>query len=118
MLWFMDKKFKRIDDNERCPCGSELYYKDCCKNRSPQINSSRKPPEVQIMEKMKSSMKKCCLHPDQANCRGRIKEAHALQNNKIISLLAGTERHVYMLNSKNSLCLFRWKMERLYHSLK
>ncbi len=100
MLWFMNKKYKRIDDNELCPCGSELYYKDCCKNRSPQINSSRKPPEVQIMEKMRSSMKKCCLHPDQANCRGRIKEAHALQNNKIISLLAGAERHVYMLDTK------------------
>lgn len=45
-------------------------------------------------------MKKCCLHPDKEKCKGRIKEAHALQNNKIINLLAGSDRHVYMLNAK------------------
>lgn len=92
-------KFK-IMDNELCPCGSEKVYKDCCKGKQVQIKTSRKPPEVQIMEKMRQSMKKCCLHPDQANCKGRIKEAHALQNNKIISLLAGEERHVYMIDTK------------------
>lgn len=92
-------KFK-IMDNELCPCGSEKVFKDCCKGKQVQIKTSRKPPEVQIMEKMRQSMKKCCLHPDQANCKGRIKEAHALQNNKIISLLAGKERHVYMIDTK------------------
>lgn len=45
-------------------------------------------------------MKKCCMHPDKEKCKGPIKGAHALQNNKIISLLAGSERHVYMLNTK------------------
>ncbi len=45
-------------------------------------------------------MKKSCMHPDQGHCKGKIKGAHALQNNKIISLLAGDERHVYMLDSK------------------
>lgn len=29
-----------------------------------------------------------------------IKKAHALQNNKIISLLAGSDRHIYMLDSR------------------
>lgn len=62
--------------------------------------TSKKPPEVQVMEMMRKSMKRCCMHPDQAQCKGKIKEAHALQNNKIISLLAGNERHVYMMNSK------------------
>ncbi|MBW9171216.1 zinc chelation protein SecC [Clostridium estertheticum] len=52
------------------------------------------------MEKMRSAMKKCCMHPDQAHCKGKIKAAHALQNNKIISILAGSERHVYMMNTK------------------
>jgi hypothetical protein len=52
------------------------------------------------MEKMRASMKKFCMHPDQEKCKGPIKGAHALQNNKIISLLAGSERHVYMLNTK------------------
>ncbi|MGE9975331.1 YecA family protein [Coprococcus catus] len=91
----------KIKDNEPCPCGSNKAYKDCCEGVcAAPPSSSRKPPEVQIMEKMRSSMVKCCLHPDHANCKGRIKEAHALQNNKIISLLAGQERHVYMLDAK------------------
>lgn len=42
-------------------------------------------------------MKKCCLHPDQVNCKGKIKVAHVLQNNKIIPLLAGVEHHIYMI---------------------
>lgn len=89
-----------IKNNELCPCGSGRNFIDCCKGKSAKINTSKKPPEVQIMEKMRSAMKKCCMHPDQANCKGRIKEAHALQNNKIISLLAGAERHVYMIDTK------------------
>ena len=92
-------KFK-ITDNEPCPCGSGKAYKDCCKGKQVQIKVSKKPPEVQVMEKMRRSIKKCCLHPDQANCKGKIKAAHALQNNKIISLLAGEERHVYMIDAK------------------
>ena len=92
-------KFKIIN-NEPCPCGSEKVYKDCCIGKQVQIKTSKKPPEVQIMDKMRRSMKKCCLHPDQANCKGRIKKAHALQNNKIISLLAGEEHHVYMIDAK------------------
>ena len=64
------------------------------------VAASKKPTDVQMMEKMRSAMKKCCMHPDQAHCKGKIKEAHALQNNKIISLLAGTDRHVYMINTK------------------
>ncbi len=52
------------------------------------------------MELMRKSMKKICMHPEQAQCKGRIKGAHALQNNKIITLLAGEGRHVYMLDSK------------------
>lgn len=90
----------KIADKELCPCGSGKIYKECCKIKKTRINASKKPPEVQIMEKMRRSMKKCCLHPDQANCKGNIKAAHALQNNKIISLLAGAERHVYMIDAK------------------
>lgn len=89
-----------IKDIELCPCGSGLVYKECCKGKPPKISKSKKPPEVQIMERMRSSMKKCCMHPDQAHCKGRIKAAHALQNNKIISLLAGLEHHVYMMDMK------------------
>lgn len=92
-------KFK-WKDTEQCPCGSGLNYAGCCKGKSKEPENTKKPPEVRIMEKMRKAPKKCCLHPDSFSCRGKIKEAHALQNNKIISLLAGSDRHVYMLDSK------------------
>jgi len=91
----------KLKGSEQCPCGSNKSFQECCKGKeSLIIKPSKKPAEVLIMEKMRSSMKKSCMHPDKEKCKGRIKEAHALQNNKIISLLAGSERHVYMLNTK------------------
>lgn len=96
----------KIKDNEKCPCGSGKCFRECCKGKAPVIKESKKPPEVQMMERMRTSMKKCCLHPEKEKCNGRIKAAHALQNNKIISILAGEERHVYMLNAKKQPVLF------------
>ena len=94
-------KYIKILDSELCPCGSSMKYRDCCKNKVvTTLKTSLKPPEVQVMEMMRKSMKRCCMHPDQAQCKGKIKEAHALQNNKIISMLAGRERHVYMMDAK------------------
>lgn len=94
-------KHIKILDGELCPCGSGMKYRDCCKNKVVAMpQPSKKPPEVQIMEMMRKSMKRCCMHPNQAQCKGKIKEAHALQNNKIISILAGSEHHVYMIDAK------------------
>ena len=45
-------------------------------------------------------MVKCCMYPDQSIFNGKIKNAHALQNNKIIPLLSGTEHHVYAIDKK------------------
>lgn len=94
-MWFETIKFllfqSKIHDNESCPCGSGVSFGKCCKHKKTKQNNSKVPPEVQIMKRMRTSMKKCCLHPDKEKCKGRIKEAHALQNNKIISLLAGSE---------------------------
>lgn len=94
-------KYVRIFNNELCPCGSNSKYSACCKDKKiSTVAISKKPVEVQIMEMMKASMKKCCMHPDQDNCKGRIKNAHALQNNKIINILAGSDRHVYIMDAK------------------
>lgn len=94
-------KYIKILDKELCPCDSGKRYKDCCKlNLAAAPQATKKPPEVEVMDMMRKSMKRCCMHPDQVNCKGKIKEAHALQNNKIISMLAGSERHVYMIDSK------------------
>ena len=93
------KRFK-ILDKEMCPCGSGIIFRDCCKNKDVPRNESNVPPEVQIMKKMRVSMKMCCMHPDKSKCSNKIKAAHALQNNKIINILGGTDRHVYMLDAK------------------
>ncbi len=91
----------KLDNKEDCPCGSGKKYGECCKSVELKIPpKTKKPVEVQLMEKMRKSMKECCLHPDQANCRKPIKHAHALQNNKIMSILGGQERHVYMIDPK------------------
>ena len=60
-----------IQNNELCPCGSGKLFNACCKEKkdSPRPRS-KKPPEVQIMEMMRKSMVKCCLHPDKKNCKG------------------------------------------------
>lgn len=88
-----------IHDYELCPCGSGKMFSNCCKNKPDSGPSkSPKPTEVLLMERMRNSLKKrrLCLHPDQTRCQGDIKEAHALQNHKIISLLASSDNHVMM----------------------
>ena len=88
-----------IHDDELCPCGSGKFFSNCCKNKpDSEPNKSPKPTEVLLMERMRKSLKKrrLCLHPDQTHCQGGIKEAHALQNHKIISLLASSDNHVIM----------------------
>lgn len=88
-----------IHDDELCPCGSGKMYSNCCKNKPDSgPTNSPKPTEVLLMERMRKSLRKrrLCLHPDQTRCQGDIKEAHALQNHKIISLLASSDNHVMM----------------------
>ena len=96
----------KIYNNEPCPCGSHKNYGECCKNRKDKvIKPSKKPLNVQAMERLKKSQFKCCLHPDKAACAKHIKKAHALQNKKILSQLA-VDGHVYILNTnKPSLIL-------------
>ena len=93
-------KYYRIFDEEPCPCGSGMKYSLCCKKREDSFQrDNKRPVEVQAAEILKKSQYKCCLHPDKSRCVKHIKEAHALQNNKIISLLS-ENGHVYMLNDK------------------
>lgn len=89
----------KIKDNELCPCGSGKKFKSCCKRKLSGIK------EVQMMygeevisnpnrlnhllfEKMKKTDYKICFHPDKGKCKKPIKNAHALQNNGVLSILA------------------------------
>ena len=91
-------KYFKIYDDELCPCGSGKTYLECCKNRKDRhVKKSKKPLNIQIMEQFRKNQIKCCLYPDSTRCVKHIKEAHALQNNKIISQLS-EDGHVYILN--------------------
>lgn len=93
-------QYFKISDKENCPCGSEKPYVKCCKDRKDKsIKPSRKPLNIQIMEQFKKNQFKCCLHPVTSRCVKHIKEAHALQNNKILSQLS-EDGHVYILNTQ------------------
>lgn len=96
-------QYFKIYDNELCPCGSGKNYIECCKNRKDKpVKKSKKPLNIQIMEQFRKSQIKCCLYPDSKRCVKHIKEAHALQNNKIISQLS-EDGHVYILNPNKQL---------------
>jgi hypothetical protein len=89
--------------NELCPCGSGKKYKNCCANNNSLLkNENGKPLAVEINERFRKSLVKCCMHPDKENCKGKVKKAHALQNSKIISLLAGSHHHVYLMDNKSN----------------
>ncbi|CAI3550203.1 SEC-C motif-containing protein [Clostridium neonatale] len=92
------KRYK-IYDNEKCPCGSGKRYFECCKNRKDKVVKDKIPLDVKIVNNFRGSLFKCCMYPDKTKCVKHIKNAHALQNNKIISALA-VDGHVCMLNHK------------------
>lgn len=98
-----------INDDESCPCGSDRVFKDCCKTKADLgPTKSIKPTSVILGEEIKKARKgkKICIHPDKSKCKGNIKKAHALQNHKILSLLAEGTGHVYCIDkNKNPLVL-------------
>jgi len=98
-----------IQDDESCPCGSSMVYIDCCKfKQDAGPTENEKPIEVLVGELMRNMRKHSaiCIHPDKTRCKGDIKQAHALQNHKIMNLLAEKTGHVYALNkSKQPLIL-------------
>ena len=98
----------KIFNNEDCPCGSGKKFKECCKGKPDQqlIIQSKKPPEVQIMEQMRKAMVKCCMHPDQSNCNGKIKMLMHCKIIKSYHYSQGLERHVYTMDKKHNHLLY------------
>lgn len=91
---------RTLKPDELCPCGSGHLYRDCCSGKMDEKRNQIKPPTVQAMELLRASLPKCCMFPDKTSCKGKIKEAHALQNKKVLSLLAGDTHHVFVLATK------------------
>ncbi|WP_201007349.1 SEC-C domain-containing protein [Paenibacillus glycanilyticus] len=80
--------FKR---NEQCFCESGKKYKNCCGNvtlTKTDLNKVITFQHHEIMELMKSSTIKECLHPEKYNCKKLIKGAHSIQKERILRGLA------------------------------
>lgn len=102
----MDYSFSLIEDNESCFCGSEVTFAKCCKQKIISTKSTRKPlgdfrGEAHLNsfmhEQYKKSEIKQCLHPNQRECKGDVIDAHALQNNKVLTRLA-VDGHVMVVD--------------------
>lgn len=87
-----------IKPKEECPCGSSKRYIDCCFKKN-DINIPEKKREYYPTEVLLSSIYETCLHPDKSTCTKKIKKAHALQNNRILSKLS-RDNHVVIMNYK------------------
>ncbi|PES71831.1 hypothetical protein CN903_29205 [Bacillus cereus] len=94
-------KFRQFAKTEPCPCGSGKKYRACCFNRKDQELPFEKVPSKKregafkhYAYKMTQESKiKECLHPDSEQCKGKIKNAHSLQNNGVLSRIE-EEGHV------------------------
>lgn len=99
-------KFEKFMKTEPCPCGSGKKYRACCFNRKDQElpfekvpNKKREGAFKHYAYKMSQESKiKECLHPDSEQCKGKIKNAHSLQNNGVLSRIE-EDGHVVILNT-------------------
>lgn len=90
----------KIGRNDPCPCGSGKKYKKCCLNRRDDSNVNVENFRGILKELKYDSRIKQCLHPNQSECKGKIKGAHSIQNNKILVKIADCGE-VYMPIAKN-----------------
>ncbi|WP_256930995.1 YecA family protein [Bacillus thuringiensis] len=91
---------------EPCPCGSGKKYRACCMNKKDQELPFEKVPyknregafKNYAYKLDKESKIKECLYPNSEQCEGKIKSAHSLQNNGVLSKIS-ENGHVVILNT-------------------
>ena len=111
-----------IYENETCPCGSGESYKSCCMNRKDTWSEEKakesllnpKRMEYEISKMIQDSRSKLCLYPNDKECAGIIKNAHTIQNKRILEKLVN-DGHVYtmQLNSVNQFTGPQFKFEKV-----
>lgn len=101
---------EKVKNLEPCLCGSGKTFKSCCKGKI-YTNKSvygedvlKNPNRINhiIQQKLKSTDFKICFHPGKENCKFPIKNAHTLQNNGVLSIIAENE-HVMITNLFNKI---------------
>ena len=91
----MGKNIK-INNAEPCLCGSGKIFKECCKNKvfssnngySEEVLNNPQRINAILQERMDKTDFKVCMFSDKSNCKLPIKNAHTLQNNGVLSVLA------------------------------
>ncbi|WP_176525723.1 SEC-C metal-binding domain-containing protein [Priestia megaterium] len=97
-------KLEKFMKSESCPCGSGKRYKACCFNKKDKeipydkMFNSESFLNYYIQKRVEANKIKQCLHPNKSECKGKIKEAHSIQNNRILSKLS-EEQHVAVLKA-------------------
>ncbi|WP_222425370.1 YecA family protein [Bacillus tropicus] len=99
-------KFYKFMKTEPCPCGSGKKYRACCMNKKdPELPFEKVPHKKRegafknyAYRLDKESKIKECLYPDSELCEGKIKNAHSLQNNGVLSKIS-ENGHVVILNT-------------------
>jgi hypothetical protein len=97
----------KIDAYEPCPCGSDKKFKFCCYQKAREIkHDGFKVPEYtegrmnhEAQEIWKKSDFKTCLAFDKSECDDVIKDAHSIQNNRILNRIS-KDGHVYYIKAK------------------
>lgn len=85
---------------ESCPCGRENDYGKCCFGKKEKnINNQQKINDIRKTFTDKKRVISMCLYPSETKCENKSIDAHALQNKRILSLLAEKD-HVFTLNIK------------------
>lgn len=95
-----------FDPYELCPCGSDQKFKFCCyqnaKTAKDSTNKYKDYSEGRIQHLVKKMWDdtdfEVCLAFNQEECKPLIKNAHALQNNKILNRIS-EDGHVFTISS-------------------
>lgn len=103
----MGKKI-RINNAEPCFCGSGKKFKECCKNKifetkatySDEVLSNPNRINAILQARLDETDFKTCFYPDTSKCKLPIKNAHTLQNNGVLSIIA-ENNHVMVTDVLN-----------------
>lgn len=98
----------RINNSEPCLCGSGKKFKECCKSKiflpseiySEDVLNNPQRINAILQKKMQDTDFKVCMYPNKNACKLPIKNAHTLQNNGVLSIIAEND-HVMITDILN-----------------
>ncbi|WP_080146962.1 hypothetical protein [Marinilactibacillus piezotolerans] len=104
MLKIIDRNIS-LNPYESCPCGSDKKFKFCCFKKAKQFlreeNTYRTFNDSRLQNLLKTNWRetdfKICF-AENDDCKGNIKSAHSIQNNRILNRIS-EEGHVYNIEA-------------------